>query len=85
MWHPRPTLLEMSPAGVASSADLAEVVTTGVAPSADPDGDITSGVTSMGEYKEPDVVLSDAVQPQPDQHKSSAELETIVDFSRITV
>ena len=65
-------------ARVASLADLAEVVTADVAPSADPDRDVTAGVTSVEEYKERDVALSDVVLPQTDPDESSAELETIV-------
>ena len=61
-----------------SLADLAEVLTVGVAPSTNPDGDVTAGVTSMEEYKERDVVLSDVVLPQTDPDESSAKLETIV-------
>ena len=58
--------------GVASSADLAgvvtigvmpladhvEAITAGVAPSANPDGNVTAGVTSMEEYGERDVLTS---------------------------
>ena len=64
--------------GVASSADLAEVVTASVAPLVDPDGDVTVGVTSMEEYGERDILMSDVVLPATDPDESSAELETIV-------
>ena len=61
-------LAEVVTVGVASSADLAEVITVGVAPSADHDGDVTAGVTSMEECGERDVVLSDYVDNYDDYH-----------------
>ena len=63
MWHPWPTVQEMSPAGVSSLADIAEV-----APSADCDGDVTAGVTSLEECGNRGVVLSEYVHNYDDYH-----------------
>ena len=53
-------------AGVAPSADPDGDVTAGVVPSADPDGDVTASVTSMVKYGERDVLPSGVASPQTD-------------------
>ena len=42
----------------------------------DYDGDVIASVTSMEEYQERDVILSDVVLPQTDWDELSTELET---------